>query len=32
MYAREILKSTNMYKEIEKMGLVKNMNDERNMF
>lgn len=32
MYAREILKSTNLYKEIEKMGLTKNMNEERNMF
>ncbi|SFI49812.1 DNA double-strand break repair nuclease NurA [Olleya namhaensis] len=29
MYAREILKSTNLYKEIEKMGLTKSMNEER---
>ena len=29
MYAREILKSTNLYKEIERMGLTKNMNEER---
>lgn len=29
MYAREILKSTNIYKEIERMGLVKSMNEER---
>ena len=32
MYAREILKSTNLYKEINKMGLTKNMNEERGMF
>ncbi|MEP5256349.1 MAG: DNA double-strand break repair nuclease NurA [Winogradskyella arenosi] len=32
MYAREILKSTNLYKEIEKMGLTKSMNEERDMF
>ena len=32
MYAREILKSTNLYQEIERMGLTKNMNEERNMF
>jgi hypothetical protein len=32
MYAREILKSTNLYKEIERMGLTKNMNEERGMF
>lgn len=30
MYAREILKSTNLYKEIEKMGLTKSMNEERS--
>lgn len=29
LYAREILKSTNIYKEVEKMGLVKSMNEER---
>ena len=29
MYAREILKSTNLYKEIERMGLTKSMNEER---
>ena len=29
IYAREILKSTNIYKEIEKMGLTKSMNEER---
>lgn len=29
IYAREILKSTNIYKDIEKMGLTKNMNEER---
>jgi hypothetical protein len=28
-YAREILKSTNIYKEIERMGLTKSMNEER---
>jgi len=32
MYAREILKSTNLYKEIEKMGLTKSMNEQRDMF
>lgn len=32
MYAREILKSTNLYKEIERMGLTKDMNEERGMF
>jgi hypothetical protein len=30
MYAREILKSTNIYKEIERMGLTKSMNEERS--
>ncbi|MBU2922498.1 DNA double-strand break repair nuclease NurA [Winogradskyella psychrotolerans] len=30
MYAREILKSTNLYKEIERMGLTKSMNEERS--
>jgi hypothetical protein len=29
MYAREILKSTNIYKEIERLGLTKSMNEER---
>ena len=29
MYAREILKSTNLYKEIERLGLTKNMNETR---
>ena len=29
IYAREILKSTNLYKEIERMGLTKSMNEER---
>lgn len=29
MYAREILKSTNIYKDIERMGLTKSMNEER---
>jgi len=29
MYAREILKSTNLYKDIERMGLTKSMNEER---
>ena len=29
MYAREVLKSTNLYKEIERMGLTKSMNEER---
>jgi hypothetical protein len=29
MYAREVLKSTNLYQEIEKMGLTKSMNEER---
>lgn len=29
LYAREILKSTNIYKEIEKLGLTKSMNEER---
>ncbi len=29
LYAREILKSTNLYKEIERMGLTKSMNEER---
>jgi hypothetical protein len=28
-YAREVLKSTNIYKEIERMGLTKSMNEER---
>ena len=28
-YAREILKSTNLYSEIEKLGLIKSMNEER---
>lgn len=28
-YAREVLKSTNLYQEIEKMGLTKSMNEER---
>ncbi|WP_204344833.1 DNA double-strand break repair nuclease NurA [Psychroserpens algicola] len=32
MYAREILKSTNLYKEIERMGLTKSMNEERDMY
>ena len=31
IYAREILKSTNIYKEIEKMGLTKSMNEERSI-
>ncbi|WP_159018497.1 DNA double-strand break repair nuclease NurA [Algibacter sp. L3A6] len=30
MYAREVLKSTNLYKEIERMGLTKSMNEERS--
>ncbi len=29
LYAREILKSTNLYNEIEKMGLTKSMNEAR---
>jgi len=29
MYAREILKSTNLYNEIERMGLIKSMNEQR---
>jgi len=29
IYAREILKSTNIYKDIERMGLTKSMNEER---
>ena len=29
IYAREVLKSTNLYKEIERMGLTKSMNEER---
>jgi len=29
VYAREILKSTNIYKDIERMGLTKSMNEER---
>jgi len=29
IYAREILKSTNLYIEIERMGLTKSMNEER---
>lgn len=29
LYAREILKSTNLYIEIERMGLTKSMNEER---
>jgi len=29
IYAREILKSTNLYKDIERMGLTKSMNEER---
>ena len=30
IYAREILKSTNLYKDIERMGLTKSMNEERS--
>ena len=30
LYAREILKSTNLYKEIERMSLTKTMNEERS--
>ncbi len=29
LYAREILKSTNLYQEIEKLGLTNSMNEER---
>ena len=29
IYAREVLKSTNLYSEIERMGLTKSMNEER---
>ncbi|MEN9993736.1 MAG: hypothetical protein RL762_393 [Bacteroidota bacterium] len=29
LYAREILKSTNLYNEIERMGLTKSMNEQR---
>lgn len=29
IYAREVLKSTNLYQEIERMGLTKSMNEER---
>ena len=29
LYAREILKSTNLYSEVEKLGLIKTMNEER---
>jgi hypothetical protein len=29
IYAREILKSTNLFKEIERMGLTKSMNEQR---
>jgi hypothetical protein len=29
LYAREILKSTNLYSEIEKLGLTNSMNEER---
>ncbi len=32
IYAREILKSTNIYSEVEKMGLTKTMNEQREMF
>jgi hypothetical protein len=31
LYAREVLKSTNLYNEIERMGLTKSMNEQRNM-
>lgn len=30
MYAREVLKSTNLYNEIDRMGLIKTMNEERD--
>ena len=30
LYAREILKSTNLYTEVEKLGLTKTMNEERS--
>ena len=30
LYAREILKSTNLYSEVEKLGLTKTMNEERS--
>ena len=29
MYAREVLKSTNLYKEIDRMGLTQSMNETR---
>ena len=32
LYAREILKSTNIYNEVERMGLTKTMNEERNFY